>query len=269
MAWLLWASQVALGVKNSPADTGDIRDVGWIPGSGRCPGGGQGSSLQYSCLENPMDRGAWWTVHGVSQSRTRLKQLSTHTHEPFLFTSTAELWLGWLFSLDFLHKYPSSADLTGWIGVGNGPRVCPASTGSPLRLLWAPSILFPAVSKRQPPSRFGLRQQDAGEPLLPATDIHPFFPCLLAEDCHDPIDENHRECFGGSPIFTSCLPTGLSGGNLATWQLPLLEEPASLWALCRWLERFQCRTAVLARASDERLWLPFSHNIWENNLTGP
>ena len=94
MAWLLWSSQVALGVKNSPADTGDVRDVGWIPGSGRCPGGGQGSSLQYSCLENLVDRGAWWTVPGVSQSRTRLKRLSTHTYEPFLFTSTAELWLG-------------------------------------------------------------------------------------------------------------------------------------------------------------------------------
>ena len=50
------ASQVALVVKNPPANTGDIRDTGSIPGSKRSPGGGQGSPLQYSCLENPMDR---------------------------------------------------------------------------------------------------------------------------------------------------------------------------------------------------------------------
>ena len=53
-------------VKNLPADAGDTRDVGLIPGSGRAPGGGNGNPLQYSCLGNPMDRGAWWaTVHGV------------------------------------------------------------------------------------------------------------------------------------------------------------------------------------------------------------
>ena len=54
-----WASQVVLVVKNPPANTGDIRDVGLITGSGRFPGGGHGNPLQYSCLENPMDRGAW------------------------------------------------------------------------------------------------------------------------------------------------------------------------------------------------------------------
>ena len=45
-----------------PANAGDMRDVGLIPGSGRCPGGGHGNSLQYSCLENPVDRGAWQTT---------------------------------------------------------------------------------------------------------------------------------------------------------------------------------------------------------------
>ena len=49
------ASQVALVVKNPPANAGDVRDVGSIPGWGRCPGGGNGNSLQYSCLENLMD----------------------------------------------------------------------------------------------------------------------------------------------------------------------------------------------------------------------
>ena len=47
-------------VKNLPANAGDIRDVGSIPGLGRSPGGGHGNPLQYSCLENPMDRGVWW-----------------------------------------------------------------------------------------------------------------------------------------------------------------------------------------------------------------
>ena len=53
------ASQVALVVKNLPANAGDAREVGSIPGSGRSPGEGNGNPLQYSCLENPMDGGAW------------------------------------------------------------------------------------------------------------------------------------------------------------------------------------------------------------------
>ena len=56
------ASQMALEVRNQLADAGDIRDVGSIPEWGRSPGGGQGNPLQYSCLENPMARGAWWAA---------------------------------------------------------------------------------------------------------------------------------------------------------------------------------------------------------------
>ena len=76
------ATQVALEVKNLPANAGGVRDTSSIPGLGRSLGGGHSNPLQCSCLENPMDRGAWWaTVHRVSQSRTRQKQLSTsHTH---------------------------------------------------------------------------------------------------------------------------------------------------------------------------------------------
>ena len=71
---LYWASQVALVVKNPPASAGDIRDAGLIPGSGRSPGGRHGNPLQDSCLENPMDRGAWQAaVHSVTQSWTQLK----------------------------------------------------------------------------------------------------------------------------------------------------------------------------------------------------
>ena len=70
----LSTSQVALVVKNPSANAGDIRDVDSIPGSGRSPGDGNGNPLQYSCLENSMDRGAWWAaVYGVSQSQTLLK----------------------------------------------------------------------------------------------------------------------------------------------------------------------------------------------------
>ena len=58
-------------VKNPPANVGGIRNVGLIAGLGRSPGGGHGNPLQYSCLENPMDIGAWWaTVHGVTKSQT-------------------------------------------------------------------------------------------------------------------------------------------------------------------------------------------------------
>ena len=62
---------MVLVVKNSPANAGDIRDVGSIPSSGRSPGGGHGNPLQYSCLENPLDRGASWvTVYRVAESQT-------------------------------------------------------------------------------------------------------------------------------------------------------------------------------------------------------
>ena len=63
-------------VKNSPANPGDTRDAGSIPRLGKSPGGGNGNLLQYSCQENPMDRGAWRaTVHGVTES-----DMTEHTH---------------------------------------------------------------------------------------------------------------------------------------------------------------------------------------------
>ena len=69
-----------LSGKESACNTGATGDTGLIPGLGRSPGGGYDNPLQYSCLENPTDRGAWWaTVHRVRQSRTPLKRLSTRT----------------------------------------------------------------------------------------------------------------------------------------------------------------------------------------------
>ena len=64
-----WDSQVA--VKNLSANAGDVGVMGWIPGLGRSPGEGNGNPLQFFCLENPMDRRAWWArVHGVTKSQT-------------------------------------------------------------------------------------------------------------------------------------------------------------------------------------------------------
>ena len=64
---------MAIVVKNSPPSAGNIRDVGSIPGLGRFLGGEHSNPLQYSCLENPKDRGTWWdTVHGVTKSQTQL-----------------------------------------------------------------------------------------------------------------------------------------------------------------------------------------------------
>ena len=84
-------------VKNLPSNAGGIRDVGSIPGSGRSPGGGNGSPLQYwrnSSLENPMDRGAWWvTVCGLAKSRTWLKWLSMHIRKLInSFSGVPGLW---------------------------------------------------------------------------------------------------------------------------------------------------------------------------------
>ena len=67
-------------VKNPSANAGNRRDAGWITGSGRSPGVGNGKALQYSCLENTMDKGALWTaVHGAAKSQAWLKWLSTHS----------------------------------------------------------------------------------------------------------------------------------------------------------------------------------------------
>ena len=70
-------SQVGLLVKNLPANAGDVRDTGLVPGLGRSPEDGNGNPLQHSCLGNPMDRGAWWApVHMVAKNQTGLSQLS-------------------------------------------------------------------------------------------------------------------------------------------------------------------------------------------------
>ena len=73
--WLPWGFLLALVVKNPPVNSGNAIYAGLTPGLGRSPGEGNGYPLQYSCLENPMDRGAWWaTVPGVTNSQTEDSQ---------------------------------------------------------------------------------------------------------------------------------------------------------------------------------------------------
>ena len=89
------ASQVVLVVKNPPATAGDAGDSGLILGWRRFPGVRNGNPLQYSCLENPLDRGAWWsTVHGVAKGPTLLMWLSMHGR-----TDPHKLW----YRLEVIH----------------------------------------------------------------------------------------------------------------------------------------------------------------------
>ena len=91
-------------------------NAGLIPGSGRSPGEGNGNPLQYTCLENPMDKGAWQsTVHSVAKSQTQLKRLSTHrcSVRPLLVFTCLEIsilysatFLNSLFSILFLFSFP-------------------------------------------------------------------------------------------------------------------------------------------------------------------
>ena len=112
-----------LVVKNLSANAGDVRDPSSIPGLGRSPGEGHGYPLQNSCLENPMDRGAWQaTVHRVATSWTQLKQLGRHT---------PSFW-GW-----------SPEVLSGFLRV---PRELGAGPGLELQPLWGLcSLHSPAV----------------------------------------------------------------------------------------------------------------------------
>jgi len=89
----LRVSQMVLVVKNWPANAGDLRDTGSIPGLGRSPGEGHGNPLQYSCLRSPVDRGAWQaTVHGVAKSWILLKQQSMHVHVQDCTVGTFQTW---------------------------------------------------------------------------------------------------------------------------------------------------------------------------------
>ena len=148
------ASQVVLVVTSLPMQE-TLRDVGSIPGLGRSPGGRHGHPLQYSCLENPMDRGAWrgrgyslW----VAQSRTRLKRLSTHVHtsasvlppHPSPFTALDILCIQLPFFLRLLSFYYLCVAL-GWLYLWMDSPI-PERACSLLKTISFVGVL-PAVSK--------------------------------------------------------------------------------------------------------------------------
>ena len=84
-------------VKNPPASAGDARDMGSMPGLGRSHGGGNGNPLQYSCLENPMDRGVWWaTVLEVAKSQTQLSDETTTTRVKYPVPCSVSPQLEWM-----------------------------------------------------------------------------------------------------------------------------------------------------------------------------
>ena len=91
-------------VKNLPTKA---RDAGSIPGLGRSAGGGIGNPLQYACLENPMDRGAWWaTVHGVTKNQTQLSMhVHTHTRKDIAFVPAKQMLCQILVSL-YIYPFP-------------------------------------------------------------------------------------------------------------------------------------------------------------------
>ena len=72
-------------VKNQPAGTGDVRGVGSAPGSGRVSGGGHGNSLQYSCMENPVDGGAWWAAVHKWHAELDMTEVTQHTNTTLLY----------------------------------------------------------------------------------------------------------------------------------------------------------------------------------------
>ena len=93
-----------------PTNAGDISDFGLILGLGRSPGERHGNPLQYPCLENPMDRGAWWaTVHGITKSGTQLKQLSSSTH---IYYSESESVSHSVMSDSVTHQAPLSMEFS-------------------------------------------------------------------------------------------------------------------------------------------------------------
>ena len=109
------ASQVVPVVKKPPTKAGDVRDVGLIAGLGRSPGGGNGNPLQYSCQENPIDRGAWQCrVHGVIKSQTQLSMCMhvaltvcpapLHITHSVLKTSPSYGWGKYIIPITFLRK---------------------------------------------------------------------------------------------------------------------------------------------------------------------
>ena len=139
---------VGTSVKNPPANAGDIRDMGSIPGLERSPEGGQSNPLQCSCLENPMDRGAWQAaVHRVAKSQTLLKQLSTYTRTCLVYDANKR----YLIDVQILAPRPgSSLDFPQCLGPQRSLSLCSSALpcSRDQRFPSFISSLFSAVSCR-------------------------------------------------------------------------------------------------------------------------
>ena len=150
-------------IKNPLANAGGVVAMVSIPGSGRTSRGGNGTPLWCSCLEYPMDRGAWWaTVHGTAKSWTRLQRLSTHT-------DNSKKWLRVLFwawnelactkALDHsnsVHSYPPKL-------LPSGPLFCfifYVSTAAAKSIQSCPTLCDPIGSTHQAPSSLGFSRQE-------------------------------------------------------------------------------------------------------------
>ena len=119
---------MALVVETLPANVGDVRDAGSISGLGRCSGGGHGNPLQYSCLENPMDRGVWWpTVHG-SQSRIGLSDLAQHSPGKGFSPPLAGGYCGLLCQLVTCHLWFRNSDASPCV-TNDQAHVCERAQG--------------------------------------------------------------------------------------------------------------------------------------------
>ena len=151
--FVFWGFPGGTVVKNPPASARDARDVGSIPGSRRSPGGGNGNPLQYSCLKNSMDGGAWWSiVHGVTKNQTWLNNLagSYYTKNP----QEQACPVGILTS-SRMHSLKLPPNKAGREKQGNGPRqthrrgepppwgVCPLPKGLCYGVLASAQILKP------------------------------------------------------------------------------------------------------------------------------
>ena len=125
-------------VKNLSANAGDVRDVGLIPRLGRSPGEGHGNPLQYSCLENPMDRGSWCaTIHGVSKSQIWLKCLST-SHIQSSFNLEIKISLDQLSTQrSFYRELSYGHNTLNLTGSSSWPPYSPVSLPSARMLMWA------------------------------------------------------------------------------------------------------------------------------------
>ena len=140
-------------VKNPPANTVGIRGLGSILGLGRSPGGGYGNSLQYSCLENPMDRGAWQAmVHWVTKNQTWLKQLSMHNHYRWIlwfvnsvqFSSVQSLSHVWLFVTPWTAARQASLSITNSRSSPKPMSIESVMPPNPL-ILCHPLLLLPSI----------------------------------------------------------------------------------------------------------------------------